>query len=148
MNLEFFHDPSAMGLDRCFGGTQFGGDFLVQFANDHKRENFAFAWREEVKLVLDFSPARILPEGGGILLTKSASIHSWFMFFRFDAIFLDREGRVTKVVHSMRPWWLAFGGRGAKDTLELPAGVAASTGTEKGDVLVFEPIAGQQVRAA
>ena len=90
---------------------------------------------------------RGVSEGGGILLTKSASIHSCCMFFRFDAIFLDREGRVTKVVHSMRPWWLAFGGRGAKDTLELPAGVAASTGTEKGDVLVFEPIAGQQVRA-
>jgi uncharacterized membrane protein (UPF0127 family) len=60
------------------------------------------------------------------------------MFFRFDAIFLDKDNRVTKVVPGMRPWWLAFGGKGAKDTLELPAGVAASTGTVAGDTLVFE----------
>ena len=78
-------------------------------------------------------------EGSGILLTKSASIHSFFMRFRFDAVFLDKQDRVTKVVPSMRQWWLAFGGRGAKDTLELPAGVAARTGTVKGDLLVFEP---------
>jgi uncharacterized membrane protein (UPF0127 family) len=77
-------------------------------------------------------------EGGGLLLTKSASIHSFFMRFRFDAVFLDKQGRVTKVVPSMRQWWLAFGGRGAKDVLELPAGVAASTQTQSGDQLVFE----------
>ena len=30
-------------------------------------------------------------DGGGLLLAKSASIHSFFMRFRFDAIFIDRE---------------------------------------------------------
>jgi uncharacterized membrane protein (UPF0127 family) len=81
-------------------------------------------------------------EGGGLLLTGSASIHSWFMRFRFDAIFLDRDSRVVKVVHAMRPWWFAFGGRGAKDCLELPAGVAQSTNTVAGDLLAFEePVA-------
>lgn len=77
-------------------------------------------------------------EGGGILLTKSSSIHSWFMRFRFDAIYLDADGRVAKVVHAMRPWWFSFGGKGAKDTLEMPAGVAAATGTVAGDRLSFE----------
>lgn len=75
--------------------------------------------------------------GGGILLTKSASIHSCFMRFRFDAIFLDNENRVVKIVPSMRQWWFAFGGRGAKDTLELPAGTAERTNTQTGDILVF-----------
>jgi uncharacterized membrane protein (UPF0127 family) len=77
-------------------------------------------------------------EGGGILLTKSNSIHSFFMRFRFDAIFLDNDDRVVKVVPAMRQWWMAFGGRGAKHTLELPAGVAERTGTVKGDQLVFD----------
>jgi len=81
---------------------------------------------------------RGVAEGGGILLTKSTSIHSCFMFFRFDAVFLDNDGRVTKVVRAMRPWWLAFGGKGGKHTLELPAGVAERTGTVAGDQLVFE----------
>jgi hypothetical protein len=81
---------------------------------------------------------RGVDEGGGLLLTGSASIHSWFMRFRFDAIFLDRESRVVKVVHAMGPWWFAFGGKGAKDCLELPAGVAERTNTVAGDTLAFE----------
>ena len=76
-------------------------------------------------------------DGGGLLLTRSASIHSFFMRFRFDAVFLDKEDRVVKIVPAMRQWWIAFGGRGAKDVLELPAGVAASTGTVPGDRLEF-----------
>ena len=77
-------------------------------------------------------------DGGGLLLTKSASIHSFFMRFRFDAIFIDRENRVVKIVPAMRQWWIAFGGRGAKDVIELAAGVAEQTGTQPGDALVFE----------
>jgi len=80
-------------------------------------------------------------DGGGILLTKTASIHSCFMRFRFDAVFIDRENRVVKVVPAMRKWWLAFGGRGAKDVIELPAGVAERTGTQPGDLLSFEEAA-------
>ena len=77
-------------------------------------------------------------EGGGLLLTRSASIHSFFMRFRFDAVFLDKENRVVKIVPAMRQWRIAFGGRGAKDVLELPAGVAAATNTQPGDTLLFE----------
>jgi uncharacterized protein len=77
-------------------------------------------------------------EGGGLLLTRSSSIHSFFMRFRFDAVFISREDRVVKVVPAMRQWWVAFGGKGARDVLELPAGVAAETGTQVGDLLVYE----------
>jgi uncharacterized membrane protein (UPF0127 family) len=78
-----------------------------------------------------------IDEGGGLFITKSASIHSFFMRFRFDAVFIDRENRVVSVTPSMRQWWVAFGGRGAKDVIELPAGVAAATGTQRGDLLEF-----------
>lgn len=84
---------------------------------------------------------KMVEDGGGILLTKTASIHSCFMRFRFDAVFIDRENRVVKVVPAMRQWWLAFGGRGAKDVIELPAGVAERTGTQAGDLLSFEDAA-------
>ncbi|MEX2245348.1 MAG: DUF192 domain-containing protein [Dehalococcoidia bacterium] len=81
---------------------------------------------------------RGIEDGGGILLAPSSSIHSFFMRFRFDALYLDREGRVVKAVSAMRPWRLSFGGRGAHDTLELPAGVIERTGTQPGDQLSFE----------
>ncbi len=77
-------------------------------------------------------------EGGGILLTKSSSIHSFFMRFRFDALYLDNDGRVVKVVTAMAPWRISFGGRGARHTLELAAGAAAASGTVAGDLLAFE----------
>ncbi len=80
-------------------------------------------------------------DGGGMLLTPSASIHSFFMRFRFDAVFIDKEDRVVKIVPSMRQWWVAFGGRGAKDVVELPAGVAEATHTEPGDLFAFEEAA-------
>jgi uncharacterized membrane protein (UPF0127 family) len=60
------------------------------------------------------------------------------MRFRFDAVFLDNDDRVTKIVPSMRTWWIAFGGRGSKHVLELPAGVAERTGTQPGDMLTYE----------
>ena len=83
---------------------------------------------------------RGVEDGGGLLIASSASIHSFFMRFRFDAIFIDREGRVVKIVPSMRQWWIAFGGKGAKDVLELPAGVAERTNTQTGDLLLFEDV--------
>jgi len=90
---------------------------------------------------------RHLPPGRGILLTRSSSIHSFFMLMRFDAIYLDDTGRVVKLVHRMRPWWISFGGRGAKHTLELPAGTVEATGTVAGDVLVFEDPAPRRAAA-
>jgi hypothetical protein len=84
---------------------------------------------------------RGVADGGGLLIASSSSIHSFFMRFRFDAIFIDKDGRVVKIVPAMRQWWIAFGGKGARDVLELPAGVAARTSTEPGDRLVFdEPV--------
>ena len=80
-------------------------------------------------------------DGGGLLLTKTASIHSFFMRFRFDAVFIDRENKVVKIVPAMRQWWIAFGGRGAKDVIELPAGAAERSGTQPGDLLTFEAVA-------
>lgn len=77
-------------------------------------------------------------DGGGLLLRHSSSIHSCFMRFRFDAVFLDAENRVVRIVPAMRPWRIAFGGRGAKDTLELPPGTAEATGTQPGDRLALE----------
>jgi uncharacterized protein len=76
-------------------------------------------------------------EGGGLLIKSSSSIHSFWMRFRFDAIYMDNDGRVVKVVREMKPWRMSFGGRGAKHVLELPGGVAERTGTEPGDTLAF-----------
>ena len=69
---------------------------------------------------------RELPLGEGLLIRPGTSIHMMFMRFPIDAIFCDKNHRVTSVAHSLRPWTgLAFGKSGAKYVIELPVGAAA-----------------------
>ena len=78
---------------------------------------------------------RELPNGEGILLKPASSVHMAFMRFPIDAIFLDRDMRVTKVAPDLRPW-RAAGSRGAQAVLELPAGEAKRRGLTAGDRLI------------
>jgi uncharacterized membrane protein (UPF0127 family) len=55
----------------------------------------------------------------------------FFMRFPIDAVFLDHELRIVKVVSKLQPWRIA-GARGAKQVLELGAGEAARRGIEPG----------------
>jgi uncharacterized membrane protein (UPF0127 family) len=72
-----------------------------------------------------------LPSGEGMLLRPAASIHTAFMRFAIDAVFLDRSNQVLKVASAMRPW-RATGCVGARAVLELPAGEAARRGLRPG----------------
>jgi hypothetical protein len=70
-----------------------------------------------------------------MLFTRTGSIHMLFMRFSIDAVFCDAELRVVKVVRQLKPW-RAAAARGAKTTIELPAGAAA--GLEAGQQLVLD----------
>jgi uncharacterized membrane protein (UPF0127 family) len=77
-----------------------------------------------------------LGRGEGIFLRPASSIHMWFMRFAIDAVFLDEEGRVLRVVADLRPWRVA-GCRGAKAVVELAAGECARVGLHEGERLVL-----------
>ena len=80
-----------------------------------------------------------LPAGEGILLRPAGSVHTAFMRFPIDVVFLDRELTITAVVPELRPWRTA-GRRGSKAVLELPAGEAARRGLGVGDRLEFAAV--------
>jgi uncharacterized membrane protein (UPF0127 family) len=69
-----------------------------------------------------------------MLLRPASSIHTAFMRFAIDAVFLDGEGRVLKVAAELRPWRTSAC-RGARAVLELPAGEAARRGLRPGALL-------------
>jgi len=81
---------------------------------------------------------RSLPEGGALLITPCSSVQTSFMRFAIDIVFLDRDGKVVKVVPALKPYRVALGGRGARSALELPAGVADRCGIAVGDRLVWQ----------
>jgi uncharacterized protein len=72
----------------------------------------------------------------GLLLKPGNSIHTFFMRFPIDAVFLDRDARVLKVVPALRPGRIAGAAR-ARAVLELPAGRAAAAGVQVGERLVI-----------
>jgi uncharacterized protein len=58
-----------------------------------------------------------------LALHPCASVHTCFMGYAIDVVYLDRDDRVLKVVSDMRPWRFSAC-RGARTTLELAAGEA------------------------
>jgi uncharacterized membrane protein (UPF0127 family) len=90
---------------------------------------------------------RGLDDGEGLLIRPTGSIHMFFMRFPIDAVFLDRDLGVLKVVSDLKPWRMAAN-KGAKQVLEIAAGEAARRGVELGQQLVLaeeegdEPAAG------
>lgn len=81
-----------------------------------------------------------LPAAEGLWIERSPSIHMFFMRYPIDAVFVDRDGRVVRIVEHLRPWRIVAWTRGARDCLELPAGAARAAGISVGDELRLEPI--------
>jgi uncharacterized membrane protein (UPF0127 family) len=76
-----------------------------------------------------------LPCGNGLLITPCNSIHSFFMRFSFDAVFLDKDYTVVYIVENMEPFRVSRIIRQAEMVLELPAGTVTQSKTTIGDKL-------------
>jgi uncharacterized membrane protein (UPF0127 family) len=80
-----------------------------------------------------------LPAGEGLLLRPSPSIHTWFMRFPIDVLFLDRDLHVLGIRPKLRPWRMAWQ-KGARAVLELAAGEAQRRDIRSGDQLVVHAL--------
>ncbi len=65
-------------------------------------------------------------------------MHMLFMRFPIDIVFLDRDGRVSKIDHNLKPWRLSSIVWRARMALELAAGAAVRSHTVEGDWVVLE----------
>jgi uncharacterized protein len=77
---------------------------------------------------------KYLRQGEGMVLRPGWSIHTAFMRFPIDAVFLDSDHVVMKVAADVRPWRASARLR-ARAVLELPAGEAARRGLSPGTAL-------------
>jgi len=78
-----------------------------------------------------------LKRGEGLWITPCESVHSFFMKFTIDVLYVDREKKVRGMRPNMKPWRVSAC-LTAHSVLELPAGTLDRTGTKKGDQLVFD----------
>src|SRR6266516_3156459 len=77
---------------------------------------------------------RSLPPDEGILIRPAPSIHTFFMRFPIDVVFLSRQGEILKVAERVPPW-RARSCRHSYAVLELAAGEAGRRGIAVGDRL-------------
>ena len=75
---------------------------------------------------------RTLPSDQGCVLRPSFSIHTMFMQFPIDVVFLDQDLKVLKISDSVRPFHTASC-RGAREVVELRAGECERRGLAVGD---------------
>jgi uncharacterized protein len=78
-----------------------------------------------------------LQPGEGLWIAPCESVHTFFMRFPIDLVYLDRKHHVKKVRSSVGPWRISAC-LTANSVLELPAGTIRETQTERGDALEIE----------
>jgi uncharacterized protein len=79
-----------------------------------------------------------LAPGEGLWIVPCESVHTFFMRFPIDLVYLDNEHRVRKVRNAVGAWRLSmciF----AHSVIELAAGTVRETETRRGDQLEIEP---------
>lgn len=79
-----------------------------------------------------------LAAGEGLWIVPCESVHTFFMKFPIDLVYLDRKNVVKKVRESVPPWRLSAC-LSAHSIIELPAGAVRRTQTRPGDTLEIAP---------
>ena len=67
--------------------------------------------------------------GAGLLIDPCASIHTFFMSYAIDVVFLDREYRVLRRLSNVKPWRMSACVNAAM-TLEMAQSAAQTIGLE------------------
>lgn len=82
-----------------------------------------------------------LAEGEGLWIVPCEGVHTFFMKFPIDVLFLSKKRQVLKIRPNMVKSRIALSLR-AHSVLELPVGMIEKTGTKPGDQLELEKYEG------
>jgi uncharacterized membrane protein (UPF0127 family) len=80
-----------------------------------------------------------LTPGEGLWIVPCESVHTFFMRFPIDLLYLDRKNKIKKVRNEVGAWRMSAC-LSAHSVLELPAGTIRETQTQSGDTLEFSSV--------
>ena len=89
---------------------------------------------------------KYLRQGEGMVLRPGWSIHTAFMRFPIDAVFLDADQVVIRIEHEVGPW-RTVSCRGAREVVEMAAGESRRRGLEVGDRVAWASRSAADARA-
>ena len=80
-----------------------------------------------------------LDPGEGLLIAPCSAIHTFFMKFPIDLVYIDKKRKVRKVRHAVAAWRMSACFT-AHSVIELPAGTVERTRTAAGDQLAIDKL--------
>jgi uncharacterized membrane protein (UPF0127 family) len=78
-----------------------------------------------------------LAVGEGLWIKPCEAVHTFFMKFPIDLVYLDSRNRIRKVRSGVAPWRMSAC-LSAHSVIELPSGTIEATQTRPGDWLQFD----------
>jgi uncharacterized membrane protein (UPF0127 family) len=75
-----------------------------------------------------------LNSGEGLIIAPCNSIHTFFMRFNIDVLFLDKRNRIVKIIRDMPPWRMSWMYWRAQKVIEISGG-SLEQGAQEGDQL-------------
>lgn len=71
-----------------------------------------------------------LPDCDGFLIKPCNSIHTFFMHYPIDVVFLDKNYKVVKIIYNLNPWRMTLVYLNSHQVLEMKAGTLNKNLTE------------------
>lgn len=84
--------------------------------------------------------------GSAMIIAPTNAIHTFWMRFAIDVLFVRRNGTVAKVRRNVPPWRAIFALWGYA-VIELPSGALGADDVTEGDVLALAPAVASVIEA-
>jgi uncharacterized protein len=123
--------PTLQPLSELGRGYVFNRTRQAFLANDLKRANTHFS---RLRGLMFTSPEHF-SFGQALWIVPSHGVHTFFMRYPIDVLYLDAENRIQHMEENIKPWRVAPVRLETVTVLELPAHNAFNTGTQIGDQL-------------
>jgi len=76
--------------------------------------------------------------GEGLIIKPCKSVHTYFMLFPIDVLFVNKENKVIRAISNLQPFRVTAIVFKAAYVIELPAGTLQRTDTVESDLLLLE----------
>jgi uncharacterized protein len=106
-----------------------GSDYLL---SDHIRTADSFFGK-----LFGLMLSAPLKESEGLLIDTCSSIHTFWMRYPIDVLFLDSGNRVLRFFEDLKPFRVTPFIRGAAKAIELKSGTVKACSINTGDCLMF-----------
>ena len=94
--------------------------------------------RSYFKRLFGLMGRKTLAPGSALIIDPCSSVHTHWMRFAIDVLYVSKENVIVGIDHNLKPWRLGRFYKGVRYVIELPAGTALAAGIQPGDTLSIE----------